>query len=105
MNPPTENPLPPNKSVIPFDYHTHHDRCGHALGKMPDYIEAAINLGMTHFGVSDHGPAYWLPGDHDLPGTQMAKSELPHYAREAHVLREQYVGRIDVCVGVEAGLH
>lgn len=69
---------------------------------MPDYIDAAIALGMTAFGVSDHGPAYWKPGDHDMPGTQMAVSELPNYVAEALALKERYSGRIDVRVGVEA---
>ena len=35
--------------------------------------------GLTQLGVSDHGPAYFLPGDHPLPQTQMALSELPSY--------------------------
>jgi histidinol-phosphatase (PHP family) len=87
---------------ISFDYHSHHRRCGHAAGEMADYIEAALALGLSDFGVSDHGPAYWLPGDHDQPGTQMAVSELPRYVAEAHDLKARYDGRIAVRVGVEA---
>lgn len=69
---------------------------------MSDYIDAAIALGMTQFGVSDHGPAYFRPGDHPLPGTQMARSELPHYISDALALKQQYEGRIAVKLGVEA---
>ena len=88
---------------IPFDYHSHHYRCGHATGTMRDYIEQAIARGMRSFGVSDHGPAYWFDGvDHALPGTQMAISELPAYVREAHELKAEYAGKIDVRVGIEA---
>lgn len=88
--------------AITFDYHSHHRRCGHAAGEMADYIEAALRAGMAEFGVSDHGPAYFLPGDHALPGTQMALSELPRYVAEAQSLKQRYDGRIAVKVGVEA---
>jgi histidinol-phosphatase (PHP family) len=91
-----------NHSPISFDYHSHHYRCGHAVGQISDYIDAAIACGMTEFGVSDHGPAYFRPGDHPLPGTQMARSEFPHYVREVIEQKAKYAGRIDVKVGVEA---
>jgi histidinol-phosphatase (PHP family) len=93
---------PANSSPLFFDYHSHHVRCGHAVGQMSDYIDAAIACGMAEFGVSDHGPAYFYPGDHPLPGTQMALSELPHYVSEATELKARYAGRIDVKLGVEA---
>ncbi len=86
-----------------FDYHSHHYRCGHATGGMRDYIEAALAQGVSSFGVSDHGPAYWVDGiDHAYPQTQMAVSELPAYAAEARSLQAEYAGRIDVRVGLEA---
>ncbi|MBC8102243.1 MAG: histidinol-phosphatase [Cytophagales bacterium] len=85
-----------------FDYHSHHYRCGHAAGQMVDYLESAIARGMTEFGVSDHGPAYFLPGDHPLPGTQMAGSELSRYVDEALCHQEDYADRIAVKVGLEA---
>jgi histidinol-phosphatase (PHP family) len=66
------------------------------------YVDAAIEQGMTHFGVSDHGPAYWLWGDHAKPGTQMAVSELPHYVTEARQLQSAYSEQIHLSVGVEA---
>ena len=94
--------LPAQTFPISFDYHSHHARCGHAVGEMRDYIEAALALGMTTFGVSDHGPAYFLEGDHALPGTQMACSELPNYLNEARKLQAEYAGKIDVRVGLEA---
>jgi histidinol-phosphatase (PHP family) len=85
-----------------FDYHSHHLRCGHAAGQISDYIDSAIACGMREFGVSDHGPAYFQPGDHAFPGTQMARSEVPHYVREAFEQKAKYAGRIDVKVGLEA---
>jgi histidinol-phosphatase (PHP family) len=88
--------------VITFDYHSHNDRCGHAVGKLEDYVQQAVSLGLTHFGMSDHGPAYWLEGDHAQPWVQMAVSELPNYVAEAIGLKERYTDTIALAVGIEA---
>ena len=88
--------------MISFDYHSHNWRCGHAVGELTDYIEQALALGMCAFGVSDHGPAYWLPGDHAQPRIQMALSQLPGYVAEAVALKARFAGQITVSVGLEA---
>jgi len=88
--------------MLRFDYHTHHHRCGHAVGSIHDYCEAALAHGMTTFGISDHGPAYWLDGDHAQPQTQMACSAVSGYVAEVLMEREIYAGRMDVRVGLEA---
>lgn len=88
--------------MLRFDYHTHHHRCGHAVGSIHDYCEAALALGMTTFGISDHGPAYWLDGDHAQPQTQMACSSVSGYVAEVQTEREHYAGRMDVRLGLEA---
>src|SRR3712207_2214898 len=88
--------------AIPFDYHSHNRRCGHAAGELADYIEAAKLLGLTEFGVSDHSPTLFREGDDPAPGTTMAKSELAEYVAEAHALKEQYAGVVAVKVGIEA---
>lgn len=85
-----------------FDYHTHHHRCGHAAGGIVDYIEAAIALGLEEIGISDHAPIYWKEGDHPLPGTAMAKSQLDCYVDEVLELKSRYTGRIAVKLGLEA---
>lgn len=36
-----------------FDLHTHHERCGHAVGTIRDYIEAAIHSELDVIGISD----------------------------------------------------
>jgi histidinol-phosphatase (PHP family) len=88
--------------MITTDFHSHHDRCGHAQGKMRDYIESARTQGGTHFGVSDHAPAYWLWGDHPQSWIQMAISEMPRYVAEARDLQTEYQDKIAVSVGIEA---
>ncbi|MFC5701888.1 histidinol-phosphatase HisJ family protein [Cohnella faecalis] len=85
-----------------FDYHTHHERCGHASGSVRDYIEAALNNGLHIIGISDHTPAFALEEDRPWPGGAMAKSEFPIYVNEVLQLKQDYAGRIEVLLGIEA---
>ena len=36
---------------IKFDLHTHHERCGHAIGTIEDYVKQAIEYGLQYIGV------------------------------------------------------
>ncbi len=38
------------------NYHTHTYRCGHAFGREEDIIKAAIKMGITELGFSEHVP-------------------------------------------------
>lgn len=88
--------------MLPFDHHTHHERCGHARGEIEDYIQAALALGMTEIGISDHSPLYWREGDHPQPGSAMPRSALSEYVEEVLRLKHEYRGRIRVLLGLEA---
>lgn len=85
-----------------FDLHTHHERCGHARGSVRDYVEAAIQQGLQVIGISDHTPAFAEEADQAWPGGAMAKSEFPAYIREVLELKQEYEGRIEVLLGIEA---
>lgn len=85
-----------------FDFHTHHDRCGHAVGHIRDYIEAAIEKGLTMIGISDHSPYFGNPIDQPQPGIAMAKSEFPLYIKEVLSLKQEYKEQIEVLLGVES---
>jgi histidinol-phosphatase (PHP family) len=85
-----------------FDLHTHHDRCGHATGKIRDYIEAAIQNGLQVIGISDHSPHFYKDEEHAYPGIAMAKSEFSHYVSEVLQLKEIYKDKIEVLLGVES---
>jgi histidinol-phosphatase (PHP family) len=89
-------------SVMKFDFHTHHDRCGHAVGHIRDYIESAMDKGLSMIGISDHSPYFGNPIDHPQPGIAMAKSEFPAYIKEVLSLKEEYKNRIEVLLGVES---
>lgn len=85
-----------------LDYHTHHERCGHAGGSLRDMIEAALSAGLSQLGLSDHSPLFFLPEDRPSPTMTMAKSEFPVYVDEVLQLRSEYAGRIDIRLGVES---
>ncbi|SDM73067.1 histidinol-phosphatase (PHP family) [Fictibacillus solisalsi] len=85
-----------------FDYHTHHDRCGHAEDCIRAYIEAAIENHLDMIGISDHSPYLYSEEDHLFPGIAMAKSHFPQYIKEVIQLKEEYQGKIEVLLGVES---
>lgn len=89
-------------SNMKFDFHTHHDRCGHARGTIRDYIEAAINKGLDIIGVSDHSPYFSSEEDQPYPHISMGKSQFPEYISEVLKLKEEYRGKIEVLLGVES---
>jgi histidinol-phosphatase (PHP family) len=85
-----------------FDLHTHHERCGHAIGTIRDYIEAALEKGLSVIGISDHAPYFAHELDHPYPGIAMSRKTLETYIAEVLSLREEYRGRIDVLLGIES---
>lgn len=84
-----------------IDYHTHHERCGHAEGSLEDYIQRGIELGVEQLGLSDHMPLIHVDPDSYYEGMAMAVDELPHYVEECFELREKYAGQIDIRIGLE----
>ncbi|WP_127533450.1 histidinol-phosphatase HisJ [Paenibacillus kobensis] len=84
-----------------IDYHTHHERCGHAVGKLEEYIQQGIAIGLAQLGVSDHMPLLHVDPATYYPEMAMPMDELPRYVEEAFALKEKYKGQIDVRVGLE----
>ncbi|AHV95083.1 histidinol-phosphatase HisJ [Paenibacillus sabinae] len=85
-----------------IDYHTHHERCGHAVGKLEDYVRRGIKLGLDQLGLSDHLPLIHVDPDQYYPEMAMPLEELPRYVEECLNLKERYRGTIDIRVGLEA---
>ena len=85
-----------------FDYHTHHERCGHAEATIEDYIQAAIKNDLQMIGISDHSHFFASEEDRAMPRIAMAKSEFASYVEEVMTLKEKYRGKIDVLLGVES---
>ncbi|MDF2961087.1 MAG: histidinol phosphate phosphatase HisJ family [Paenibacillus sp.] len=85
-----------------FDLHTHHSRCGHAVGQIEDYIQSAIRVGLQVIGISDHSPFFAEEEDHARPGMAMPRSEFLFYVEEVLNLKHKYEDRIEVLLGVES---
>ncbi|WP_241993970.1 histidinol-phosphatase [Mesobacillus foraminis] len=91
-----------DQNGVKFDLHTHHERCGHARGKIRDYIEAAIENGLSVIGIADHSPYFSYEEDQAFPKIAMAKSEFPLYVKEVLELKQAYSGKIEVLLGIES---
>lgn len=85
------------------DYHTHSYRCGHAVGTMRQYVESAISRGIGELGLTDH---IWLyfEDDHSRrnPTFAMSENEFAAHVEEMLRLRDEYAGRINIRISVEA---
>ncbi len=82
------------------NYHTHTVRCRHASGTEREYIETAISRGLKTLGFSDHSPYVFEGGYYS--GFRMKLEELSDYYETLAALREEYKGRIDIKIGLEA---
>ena len=70
--------------MIKANYHTHTARCGHAIGTDEEYVQAAIQAGLTTLGFSDHA-AYPTP----CPGLRMNIEQIPDYYQSIRSLQEK----------------
>lgn len=84
-----------------IDYHTHHERCGHAVGKLEEYVQRGIEIGLSQIGLSDHMPLLHVDPAGYYPEMAMPMDELPRYVEECFILKERYRGQIEVRVGLE----
>lgn len=84
------------------DYHTHTYRCGHAVGTMDEYIEAAITRGIGEIGLTDHLYLYFADAADRNPEWAMPEESFDQHYREMLAAREKYRGRIAGRVSVEA---
>lgn len=76
------------------NYHTHTTYCD---GKSTprELVEAAIGLGMPELGFSSHSP---LDGEDWC----MSNEDVPRYFAEISALKDEYRGKINLFVGLEA---
>ncbi len=78
------------------DYHVHTERCGHAVGKIDEYVERAKSAGLTEMGFSDHLPLF-----HTIDASlAMSWDQFPLYLFDVRRLRENQT-EIKVKLGIE----
>lgn len=78
------------------NYHTHSKRCLHAYGTEEDYVQAALQAGLSVLGFTDHAP---FP-DHDF-GLRMPYSELEEYFFAVEHLATKYSSDIIIRKSLE----
>jgi len=85
------------------DYHVHTPYCGHAQGKIIQYIEAAIACGIQEIGFADHLGRYYLTKSQRRRYWDwgMNERDLARYYSELLDLREVFEGRIAIKIGLE----
>ena len=86
------------------DHHIHTRLCRHAEGEPREYVERAIELGMTEMGFADHLPFLggWEPR-HDLTDDwAMRPDELDDYVALVQELAREYEGDVRIILGIEA---
>lgn len=84
-----------------YNFHTHTWRCGHATGTEKEYIEIAIENGITEMGFSDHAP--WI--DPTLCGERnyvVPFAMVEDYRETVKALAAEYRDRLTIHFGFEA---
>lgn len=82
------------------NFHTHTFRCSHAKGTDREYVEKAIELGITELGFSDHMPQLYPDGKEKH--FQMKLSDVAEYFESLAALKQEYAGDIKIYIGFEA---
>lgn len=84
-----------------YNLHTHTVRCHHASGTDREYVEAAIQAGMTTLGFADHCPQLF-PAETDYYSTfRMRPEEAFEYVESIRRLKREYENDIEILVGFE----
>lgn len=82
--------------MLERNFHTHTQRCGHAVGTDEEYVQAAIQGGIKILGFSDHAP-YIEPN----PTERMDITLAEDYFNSVENLKEKYKDQIEIHLGME----
>lgn len=80
------------------DYHIHTILCGHAVGELLEYAEAALEAGLEEIGFADHAPFV----HYEDPGITMSIKQLSEYYRITEDVRKKYSNCLRIKIGIEA---
>jgi histidinol-phosphatase (PHP family) len=89
--------------LLKADYHVHTPYCGHAHGKIVDYVEAAIEAGLHHIGFADHLGRYYLSSSQRRHHWDwgMKERNVGRYIDELQELKHVYCRQIEIRIGME----
>ncbi len=82
---------------IRWDLHTHtiYSRNHHGKGTIEENVQAAVKMGLTKIGISDHGPGH--------VGYGLLRKKIPEVRKIIDELRPKYP-QIEILMGVEANV-
>ncbi|MBR6503915.1 MAG: PHP domain-containing protein [Firmicutes bacterium] len=82
---------------IKWDIHTHtiYSRNHHGKGTIEEIVQAAVKMGLTKIGISDHGPGH--------KGYGLLRKKIPEVRRIIDELKPKYP-EIEILMGVEANV-
>ncbi|MBD3345739.1 MAG: histidinol-phosphatase HisJ family protein [Chitinivibrionales bacterium] len=85
------------------DYHVHTPYCGHAQGKIVEYIESAIAAELTEIGFADHLGRYYLSRSQKRRYWDwgMDEAACERYFEEISGLQDAYKDDITIKIGLE----
>lgn len=92
--------------MVWFSFHGGHsgEFCAHAKSTLEEVVDAAIERGFTHYGLSEHCPRYLeehlYPGEEAL-GIAGLGAAFEAYVQRALDLRDARAGQIELLVGFE----
>ncbi len=84
---------------IKADNHIHTKLCHHASGEMEEYVQAAIDRGLTKINFLEHLEL----GIRYFEDTWLSRDAFNYYFNEGNRLKEKYKGKLDIGIGVEVG--
>lgn len=90
----------PKKMSTPLLYesHSHTTLCHHAFGTTDEYADAALTRNFKGLTFTCHCP---LPNGFSA-NVRMAPEEFDEYVKRVYATRDQFVGRLDVRLGLES---
>ena len=83
---------------ILFESHSHTPLCKHAFGEPSEYADVALRRGLKGLIVTCHNP---MPNGFSA-GVRMGEDELDKYIDLVAATTDQFAGRLDVRLGLEA---
>lgn len=89
-------------SMIRCDYHMHTGFSSDSEAPVRSMLNASIERGLTSVCITDHLDLDY-PEDEEL-GPEPFRLDLEKYFQALTRIREEYSGKLDVCIGVEMGL-
>ena len=78
-----------------IDLHNHTTRCNHAEGTIEEYIQRAIELGIDHYGFSEHAP---MKFDQHY---RLSFDEIDVYEQDLLDAKVRYQDQIKILLGYE----